>query len=372
MLAEDICDNEMNVMNISKEKECTNSKIIIQKIPQENSVHKKKNVEETIKEKSNINIQDDDDDDLLPKICGKTLNTSISSLVSADFCFDLPEEINTNKTKIITRSRSNNNMQCKNKSPEKDKSEEERMEISPIRRSPRKAKKKPIVEEDFIEIDERIDENVQPSTSKKADQSMKLNDKSVKPSTSKKDDSIVNELNMLSHGENDGEVDESCTSFAIRNFRRSEGIILKENKIKPNSENKNSKFKPVVKSSNDDSSSELDIKKDVKVKITMKRQRVSWEDKEILYLVYGVESFGKGRWAEILDMFKSKFKSRTNVDLKDKYRNLERNQTDLEYYKKQARLLKDKIKSQIENKKEEKVVKKKKTDVSCSSSSDSE
>ena len=45
-------------------------------------------------------------------------------------------------------------------------------------------------------------------------------------------------------------------------------------------------------------------------------------DAEVLNLVKGVERFGEGKWARILETYK--FDDRTSVDLKDKWRNLQK------------------------------------------------
>ncbi len=52
------------------------------------------------------------------------------------------------------------------------------------------------------------------------------------------------------------------------------------------------------------------------------RQRVKWTDQEIENLVRGVKECGEGHWKEI--MAKYTFVNRSNIDLKDKWRNLTR------------------------------------------------
>jgi hypothetical protein len=65
-----------------------------------------------------------------------------------------------------------------------------------------------------------------------------------------------------------------------------------------------------------------------------------WNDTECTYLIAGIEVYGKGNWSRILKEFSDKFhKSRTNVHLKDKYRNLLRTPTILKLYEKKAQLV---------------------------------
>ena len=51
-------------------------------------------------------------------------------------------------------------------------------------------------------------------------------------------------------------------------------------------------------------------------------KRRAWTEEEIGYLIEGVEKFGKGSWAIILAAYP--FNSRSNVNLKDKWRSLEK------------------------------------------------
>jgi hypothetical protein len=52
-------------------------------------------------------------------------------------------------------------------------------------------------------------------------------------------------------------------------------------------------------------------------------KRVRFERKEDVVLLEGVEKFGEGKWRRILDEYKDWFhEKRTNVNLKDRYRNL--------------------------------------------------
>lgn len=53
-----------------------------------------------------------------------------------------------------------------------------------------------------------------------------------------------------------------------------------------------------------------------------------WTEDEVDMLVEGVRLFGVGNWRQILDYFP--FEGRTNVNLKDKYRNLLRHYSEEE------------------------------------------
>ena len=59
----------------------------------------------------------------------------------------------------------------------------------------------------------------------------------------------------------------------------------------------------------------------------------SWSKNETIWLVIGVLTYEKGNWAQILSKFENKFKKRTGVMLKDKYRTLENNKSELNEYK---------------------------------------
>lgn len=53
------------------------------------------------------------------------------------------------------------------------------------------------------------------------------------------------------------------------------------------------------------------------------RSRTPWTDEEVEQLTAAVNEFGKGKWARALKEFKFK-DCRTAVDLKDKWRNLQK------------------------------------------------
>ena len=64
-----------------------------------------------------------------------------------------------------------------------------------------------------------------------------------------------------------------------------------------------------------------------------------WDDSETFYLVVGVELYGRGKWSRILHEFHKKFKNRTCMNLKDKYRNLENSPEELSVFEKKAKEL---------------------------------
>ncbi len=66
------------------------------------------------------------------------------------------------------------------------------------------------------------------------------------------------------------------------------------------------------------------------------QKRIPWSPEEALYLVIGVKMHGKGNWSKILERFKKKFNDRNGVQLKDKYRNLEKNPEELRILEKTA------------------------------------
>ena len=51
-----------------------------------------------------------------------------------------------------------------------------------------------------------------------------------------------------------------------------------------------------------------------------KKKRVPWANEEVRELIRGVEEFGAGKWRKIWENYQ--FNSRSNEDLKDKWRNL--------------------------------------------------
>nr|KYP44084.1 hypothetical protein KK1_034456 [Cajanus cajan] len=66
------------------------------------------------------------------------------------------------------------------------------------------------------------------------------------------------------------------------------------------------------------------LKKYVPTKITMRRRAKKWSPLEMETLKTAVDKFGKGNWKIILNSHKDIFEERTEVDLKDKWRNMTR------------------------------------------------
>jgi hypothetical protein len=86
----------------------------------------------------------------------------------------------------------------------------------------------------------------------------------------------------------------------------------------------------------DDDDDDDDDDRGREVKPYMFKGRTPWTADETVYLVMGVMMYGKGAWASILDRFKRHFKDRSNVHLKDKYRNLERHPEELKMMERKA------------------------------------
>lgn len=104
----------------------------------------------------------------------------------------------------------------------------------------------------------------------------------------------------------------------------------------------------IENSSEDDDAAmakKTDIKQEKKVKQEIKQERKVngkriWTSEETVYLVVGVKLYGKGSWQRIFTEFRSKFQAgRNTVDLKDKYRNLDKPGSELKLYEKQAEVI---------------------------------
>ena len=64
---------------------------------------------------------------------------------------------------------------------------------------------------------------------------------------------------------------------------------------------------------------------------------MKWDEVETCYLVHGVEKIGKGKWANILMMYRKYFKKhRNHVSLRTKYLILEKHEDILKEYKSKA------------------------------------
>ncbi|CAN1163234.1 Telomere repeat-binding factor 4 [Linum perenne] len=64
------------------------------------------------------------------------------------------------------------------------------------------------------------------------------------------------------------------------------------------------------------------LKKYEDLKLPVKRKRRKWSLEEETALINGVQQFGHGCWKEILNFRRDQFDNRTEVDLKDKWRNM--------------------------------------------------
>lgn len=60
-------------------------------------------------------------------------------------------------------------------------------------------------------------------------------------------------------------------------------------------------------------------------KAFISRKRKSWTDSESMWLVIGTLIHGKGAWCEILTQFENRFNHRSTIQLKDRYRNILKN-----------------------------------------------
>lgn len=64
--------------------------------------------------------------------------------------------------------------------------------------------------------------------------------------------------------------------------------------------------------------------------------RVKWSHLETQYLVLGVTKYGKGNWSRIRDEYKAHFANRDNVAIKDRWRVLEKNPTEMNLYRRKV------------------------------------
>lgn len=85
------------------------------------------------------------------------------------------------------------------------------------------------------------------------------------------------------------------------------------------------------------------MKEDSHLELFVLLQNRRWTDDEVNALKDGCRHFGVGSWSKILGYHWDRFNNRTQVDLKDKWRNLVRNNADqeatqilIEYQKRKA------------------------------------
>ncbi len=121
-------------------------------------------------------------------------------------------------------------------------------------------------------------------------------------------------------------------TFEVDSFQESS-----ESETEPKSKSKASYYSYCY---NSDEDKKVDIKPIGKTRAYYK----NWSQLETTYLVLGVELYGIGKWAYILNKFKNNFNSRTSVNLKDRYRTISNNPSDLKRYQSQAEKLKNELK----------------------------
>jgi hypothetical protein len=107
-------------------------------------------------------------------------------------------------------------------------------------------------------------------------------------------------------------------------------VSLNKKKSKRNKLNKRESCSAVVNNNNKDN------KNTVLPCYESKRQK--WTEEQTVYLMVGVMKYGKGSWLNILKAFKSYFGDRTTIQLKDKYRNLEKF-NEIKHYKNKAKVI---------------------------------
>lgn len=182
------------------------------------------------------------------------------------------------------------------------------------------------------ELDFNLTPRIQPS--RKSKESNKSTS-SPKPTTSKKasflntdseDDSNKKRIDNASKNR-DNSSDEKSTRKSLSKKIK----LTKEKKISANSISDISNIEP-------DNDTEICLNES---KSTGKR--IKWSEKETIYLAIGVELYGKGCWAKILKRFNEQLRLRSTVQLKDKYRNMER-ADELKHYTKLAKTFIDKNK----------------------------
>ena len=89
---------------------------------------------------------------------------------------------------------------------------------------------------------------------------------------------------------------------------------------------------------NDNNTKKKSSKQASKKTSVIHTRKSRWSETETLYLLAGVEIYGKGNWAKILSEFSHIIKDRTSVHVKDRYRNVEKS-LEFESLKRRANML---------------------------------
>ncbi len=121
-----------------------------------------------------------------------------------------------------------------------------------------------------------------------------------------------------------------CTTFSMSDF---ESVKTKAERMSTRKAKKSLEYKEDIV----DSGSDSDTFK-FKANASPSKARRKWSYDECLILVHGVNTIGLGQWAHILASYKSKFVNRSSVDLKDKYRTLKKNESELKELTEKAKL----------------------------------
>jgi hypothetical protein len=358
MIIDDVWDHEA-----SKENKKRNSSVKITPLSKDNDKILKEKSRNKIHITSSSSSSDDDEEQSSPITKRnkmkqkKEITKKNEESIDSDICFSLPTQINLDKNEEqmdceITDKRSSRRVSYDD---DDDDDDDFIIEISNKKSSD---SKKPKIQPKLTNISNKKNSNNKPQSSSILEKAVELfmdipdndhdddenrrnskekikTEEENRPTTSKSAiarDSKVKTFKKIKTFEDSSE-NSDCTSFVIENFKKDEtrkSLVKKSIKSQPNKQ-----------MSSDESENEL---------LKLPKKRIMWTDKETLYLVYGSEKLGR-QWSQIHEMFKSKFQNRSSHDLKDRYRNLERNQIRLKEYKETVKLLQSKIASQIEKKK---------------------
>ncbi|CAF0733088.1 unnamed protein product [Brachionus calyciflorus] len=272
--------------------------------------------------------EDEKDDDELPNIEVNMQNNdelppSSPSIpiqqTESNFVFDDPSMPRLNESKTTEKKANEQNKidqkyskTSKNLNEESDSEEELNFKVSP-----RKKKKSLTVNKvinAIVKDSEKRTSSPVPTTSKMANKISKLDSDS--DSSTKSNEKTKENIKK----------DSRKTTSSRKQILESDDEEKEEKKsVKPKRKSIQKKDKKDSFKLSDLSNIESDSETDKKPsKSFVQQKRTKWTDQETIYLVVGVELYGKGNWAKILKRFSDKLKNRSSVHLKDKYRNLER------------------------------------------------